>query len=93
MLRITMQMNVGLCVFNFLPLLPLDGHHIVREMLPDRMRKPFMRWQVRFGPMVLLLLVFGPYLLYVVSGGKAYFSPVDSVVRYAVHYSTRLMAF
>ena len=84
MLLIVMQVNVALCVFNLVPLFPLDGHHIVREMLPDRMRESFMRWQVRFGFVVLIAIVFAPRLLNV-------FSPVGFVIGYAAYYFTDLM--
>ena len=91
MLLITMQVNIALCVFNFLPLFPLDGHHIVREMLPDRMQEPFMRWQMRFGAMVLLVLLFGPRLLSMLSGGKTYFSPVGIIIWIVVVFFADLM--
>lgn len=91
MLFVTMQVNVALCVFNFLPLFPLDGHHIAREMLPSRMQEPFMRWQVRFGAMVLLVLLFGPRLLSMLSGGKTYFNPVGTIIWIVADFFTGLM--
>jgi len=91
MLFVTMQVNVALCVFNFLPLFPLDGHHIVREMLPTQMQEPFMRWQMRFGVMVLLALLFGPRLLSMLSGGRTYFSPVGTIIGIVIDFFSGLM--
>ena len=63
MLLWTFAINIGLCVFNLIPLYPLDGHHIVRELLtPDR-QQDFMDWQVRRGSFVLIGLIFLPRLL------------------------------
>lgn len=62
-LLITIQINVACAFFNLLPLFPLDGHHIARELLPADRRVPFMQWQTRSGWVVLLALVMGPRLL------------------------------
>ena len=71
----TMLINVILCVFNILPLFPLDGHHIMRELLPAEMRMPFMQFQVRYGQIMVLAVIFLPRILnrqgllgYVVAG-------------------------
>lgn len=62
-LLILIQMNIGLAVFNLLPLFPLDGHHIAREMLPADRQVPFMHWQMRNGWIILLAVMMGPGLL------------------------------
>ena len=59
----TMMINVILCVLNMLPLFPLDGHHIMRELLPVEMQVPFMHFQVRYGQMALMAIIFLPMLL------------------------------
>jgi Zn-dependent protease len=49
-------MNVGLAVFNLLPLPPLDGSHVVGSFVPYRWRDAWDRFQ-RFGPIVLMVLL------------------------------------
>ena len=65
-------MNVGLAVFNLLPLPPLDGSHVVGSLVPNRWRDAWDAFQ-RVGPIILLvLLVSGAFtgrsLLWVVIG-------------------------
>ena len=50
-------LNLGLCFFNLLPIAPLDGHHVVRELLPYPAKERFMEFS-RYGPIILLGLVF-----------------------------------
>ena len=56
MLYLAILVNLGLCFFNLLPIAPLDGHHVVRELLPPGPRARFMEFS-RYGPIVLLGLV------------------------------------
>ena len=75
----TAAANLGLCFFNLLPLFPLDGHHIVRELLPGDRQVDFMRWQIRFGGILLLALLLGPRLIETVTNRP---SPVDPLGLY-----------
>ena len=63
MLSFALFINLSLILFNLIPLFPLDGHHVVRELLPWNKRAEYMHWQVRFGQFILLALVGVPWLM------------------------------
>ena len=51
------QMNVGLGVFNMIPLSPLDGSKVFFAVLPDKTYEKLMRYE-RYGALVLYALIF-----------------------------------
>jgi Zn-dependent protease len=68
--------NLGLCAFNMIPLYPLDGHHVARELLPAHRRAPFMNWQVRYGSPLLMALIFIPVMVRMATGRRVPFDPI-----------------
>ena len=50
-------MNLGLGLFNLLPIPPLDGSKVLFALLPDRAYYQLMRYE-RYGMILLLLLVY-----------------------------------
>jgi len=54
--RQVLLMNVGLAVFNLLPIHPLDGAGVVEAFVPTRLTDAWNGW-LRIGPFVLMLLL------------------------------------
>ena len=76
LLGVMISANVCLFLFNLLPLFPLDGHHIMRELLPLHLQLPFMRWQVKYGRIAMMVLIFGPLLYTTVTRLEVPFNPL-----------------
>ncbi|MBM4457432.1 MAG: site-2 protease family protein [Chloroflexi bacterium] len=56
---VIVAMNVGLALFNLIPLAPLDGHSVLNGILEPRLAERVQALQV-YGPMILLgLLMLG----------------------------------
>jgi Zn-dependent protease len=49
--------NLALAIFNLLPIYPLDGAHVIKNLLPLRQAMPFVAFSQRYGTMILLALV------------------------------------
>lgn len=81
--------NIGLFVFNLIPLFPLDGHHIIRELLPPGSQAGFMNWQARYGQFLLLGMIFIPRMLQI--SGQPVKSPLrvimDPLTSWAVGFA------
>ena len=55
-LYIMVMINVGLAVFNLLPISPLDGSKILYVVLPNKIYFSIMRYERYFQPVLFLLL-------------------------------------
>lgn len=85
-----MAVNIALCAFNLIPLFPLDGHHIVRDLLPASQADRFMQWQLRYGMFLLLAVMFGPRLLAIVTRGQIAVSPLGWFLSHVREAAMRL---
>ena len=57
-LAITMLINLSLFCFNLVPVAPLDGSHIVGSLLPEPYSAGFRSFMSKYGPYVLVVLMF-----------------------------------
>lgn len=57
MLKASVWINLVLCIFNFLPIPPLDGSRILMGLLPDKMAHTYASYE-KYGFVIIMLLVF-----------------------------------
>lgn len=64
-----MQINLGLMLFNLIPIGPLDGAKVLAAFLPPATARNFMDFQLRYGTLMLLgLILLGRDLLSIIIG-------------------------
>ncbi len=57
MVKASIWINLVLCIFNFLPIPPLDGSRILMGLLPDDMARTYSSWE-KYGFILILILAF-----------------------------------
>ena len=57
MAYISIQVNIGLAIFNLIPVPPLDGSKVLMGLLPENALAGYMKME-RYGFVILLLLIF-----------------------------------
>lgn len=65
MLFMFVIINIGLALFNLIPIAPLDGSHILSALLPIDHARRYDIFMMRYGFMVLLALIMLPSLMHV----------------------------
>ena len=92
MLLAMMMCNIGLFLFNLIPLHPLDGSHILQELLPLHMHWRYIEWQHRYGMFVLAAVIFGPTLLERFSSTNA-IDPIGFLYAHGFWFVVKLFDF
>ena len=52
-----MFINMSLCLFNLIPLGPLDGSYVLPYMLPSRARRKYIIWNMQYGTIAIVGLL------------------------------------
>ncbi|MFA6550760.1 MAG: site-2 protease family protein, partial [Candidatus Gracilibacteria bacterium] len=60
--KIIIQVNIMLCVFNLIPIPPLDGSHLIGLFIPQKYSNAYMRF-MESGQLYLILFIAADYLL------------------------------
>lgn len=60
---VVVQLNIMLAVFNLLPVGPLDGSHVVENLLPSSAAPQFRRFNASYGSLLLMGLILSGYVL------------------------------
>lgn len=75
------MINVGLGLFNLIPIPPLDGSKVLNAFLPERIYFKIMEYE-RFGFIILILLINTPILGgFLTAGRNAIMSLFDNIIK------------
>ena len=74
--------NIGLAIFNLVPIGPLDGQNIIFALLPRDLAYEFQTIMNRFGTLILIFMIF-PFF-----GGEA---PIVSIITPPIQFLARLL--
>ena len=63
LLWVGVQLNLVLCLFNLIPVPPLDGARILASVLPESASRAYIGFMNQFGMIAVMLVMFGGWYL------------------------------
>lgn len=60
---LAVSLNIGLALFNLIPLGRLDGHWLVGLLMPEQMRLQWFLWNRKVGTTALIVVIIGGQLM------------------------------
>ncbi len=58
LLTVFASVNIGIAIFNIIPLYPLDGYQVLYTLLPSKQAVQYARWAAPYGPFIILAFFF-----------------------------------
>jgi len=74
--------NIGIAIFNLIPVGPLDGQKILFGLLPRDLAYEFQSVMSRYGTLILIMMIF-PFF-----GGEA---PISAIMTPAIQFLARIL--
>ncbi|MBO5364338.1 MAG: site-2 protease family protein, partial [Clostridia bacterium] len=79
------QMNLGLGLFNLIPIPPLDGSKVLNAILPQRLYFKIMEYE-RYGFILLIVLINLPFFSNLLFGAEAVIMEFyETVIGWIIH--------
>jgi Zn-dependent protease len=77
--------NIGLCLFNLIPIPPLDGQKIISIFLPDSAEMFFERYAKYFQILIIIMIMFPSTTDWLQNMVTNVLNNMDSIVRMIIH--------
>lgn len=81
LLALGVMLNLGLALFNLIPLGPLDGHWLVGLLLPEKQNILWNQWHRRYGGQILIGIVLFSQLSHVPILSRITFPAIRSLFK------------
>lgn len=64
--NIIVLVNIALCLFNLIPVYPLDGSHLLANSLPPHLAEGYLRFSQQFGIFIFIALIMSGATRYII---------------------------